>query len=315
MAGIDAEGGLIKRCAENLGITSAEVAYIIHGAPKKYKVYPIDKRDGGHRIICQPSRELKAIQYYLLGSVLRECRVHPQAMAYESGTSIRMNAEAHSNARVLMKTDFQAFFPSIRVADWVRYARRNFPKWSKEDIVFTALAMFWGAGTSNPVCLSIGAPTSPKLSNILMYEFDEIMNDYAVENSLVYTRYADDITISSRGFLDFEKSMNFMRVALQKISYPNLTINDAKTGLYSKGRRLQVTGLIISNSNEVSLGRDRKRSISSMVHKWSIGVLDNDQVPKLKGLLAFAMDVEPEFVGRLREKYGAQVVKNLMGKI
>lgn len=47
-----------------------------------------------------------------------------------------------------------------------------------------------------------GAPTSPMLSNIVMKPLDIMISEYAKENSLVYTRYADDITISGEDGID-----------------------------------------------------------------------------------------------------------------
>ena len=41
-----------------------------------------------------------------------------------------------------------------------------------------------------------GAPTSPTLSNIVMEPIDKEIMDYANANGLVYSRYADDITVS-----------------------------------------------------------------------------------------------------------------------
>ncbi len=307
------DGGLIRRCALDLGITMSEVAYIVRNGPKKYKVYTIGKRDGGRRVICQPSRDLKVIQYHILKTILSDCPVHPSAMAYERGASIRSNAEAHSGARVLIKADFEAFFPSIRVADWISYVKKRFPKWSGVDVDFTVLAMFWGMGGDKPVCLSIGAPTSPKLSNIIMYKFDEEMAVYAEDRGLKYTRYADDITISSEGYIDFAEVMGFVRGLLSRYEGPRLFINDKKTGLFSRKSALRVTGIVLPNSGGISLGRDRKRAISSMIHKWSIGEFSQDQERKLVGLLAFANDAEPEFLNRLRRKYGKDALDRLMG--
>lgn len=303
--------GLVAECARNTGLTIRELLYISQTAPKRYKVYPIPKRSGGFRTICQPSRELKAIQYYFLKNVIKECKVHSAAMAYEEGRSIRHNAEAHVRSRVILKTDFSSFFPSIRVSDWKLYVDENFPDWSYADFVFSSYVLFWGAGTTKPVCLSIGAPTSPKLSNILMFRFDQLASDFADSCGMTYTRYADDITFSSEGFLDFDKTMEFMRSSLKSLPYPNLRVNDAKTGVFSRKHALRVTGLTIANSNTVSLGRERKRLISALIHKYSLGLLGDERISELSGLLSFAHDAEPEFVVRMTSKYGQKIMREL----
>ena len=40
--------------------------------------------------------------------------------------------------------------------------------------------------------LAIGAPSSPRLSNILMLEFDTKISGMVAKEKVTYTRYADD---------------------------------------------------------------------------------------------------------------------------
>lgn len=74
-----------------------------------------------------------------------------------------------------------------------------------------------------------------------------------------------------------------------------------------------VTGLIITPDQKISIGRERKRLISACIHKFALGQANAKQVEYVRGLLAFANSVEPEFVLRMKEKYGAAVVNQLVG--
>ncbi len=88
---------------------------------------------------------------------------------------------------------------------------------------------------------------------------------------MIYTRYADDITVSGKNVEDvlrFEAS--FMRT-IKATKSPVLASNDEKRGIYLKGQRRMVTGLIVTPTNEISIGRERKRLISVMLHKVLIG--------------------------------------------
>lgn len=302
---------LIKVCALATGLTVSEVIKIAAIGPKRYKVFQIPKRSGGKRTICHPSRELKALQYVFLNKILRDLPINKVATAYKVGSSIKENAWPHAKSRVILKIDFENFFPSIKVQDWVSYAHEKFPKWSDVDIKFSSYVMFWGAGGYVPICLSIGAPTSPFLSNILMYEFDKILDKFSIRNNLVYTRYADDITISSNGFLDRELVISEIEKALSSIKYPKININRKKTCLVSKSTSRIVTGLIISNDGIVSLGRDKKRLIRSMVHHAINGLSSPTENNRLAGLLSFANDVEPVFLEKLAEHFGKEKVREL----
>jgi RNA-directed DNA polymerase len=295
-----------------LGWSGPDIQRVVSTAPARYKVYRIPKRHGaGWRIIAQPSRELKAIQHYILHNKLTAYPVHESAMAYVTNRNIRANAEKHVLATVVLKLDFVDFFPSIKVSDWEKYARRVFVEAvDPADIKLYSRIMFWGQQPRSvlPRCLSIGAPTSPALSNILLYDLDVSLADAATKLNVQYTRYADDITISGPSP---EAVLSFEAVALKAIKAlksPKLTFNEEKRGLFKKGQRRMVTGLIITPDRQVSVGRERKRLISAMLHRSSQNLLNPFERSRLKGLLGFCVANEPHFVGRLRVKYGGEVV-------
>lgn len=300
---------LIRDCADGLALTAGELLTIARTAPKRYFVWEIPKRSGhGARTVCHPARELKAVQYYFLNEVLSTLPVHPSATAYVSGSSIRKNALAHARSRVIMKLDFADFFNSLKVSGWKRYAEVHFADWSEDELDFSNRILFWGAGSYSPRCLAIGAPTSPLLSNALMYEVDVALSGYAAEAGLTYTRYADDITFSSREFLDHGRTIAAVKRALLRARYTSVRLNEEKTVLASNKIARRVTGLVITPENRVSLGRDRKRLISAMVHHAYCRKLEPVDWPKLAGLLAFAADAEPEFIERLRAKYPPELL-------
>jgi retron-type reverse transcriptase len=295
-----------------LGWSGTDIQRIVSTAPARYKVYPIPKRHGaGWRIIAQPSRELKAIQHYILHNKLTAYPVHESAMAYALKRNIRANAERHIAANVVLKLDFTDFFPSIKVADWEKYARRVVvDAVDPSDIKLYSRIMFWGETPRSvlPRCLSIGAPTSPALSNILLYDLDVTLAEAALKLNVQYTRYADDITISgptTDAVLRFE---TIASKAIRSLKSPKLVFNEEKRGLYKKGQRRMVTGLIITPTRQISIGRERKRLISAMLHRSSRNLLNLLERSRLKGLLGFSVANEPQFVGRLREKYGNEVI-------
>lgn len=55
--------------------------------------------------------------------------------------------------------------------------------------------------------------------------------------------------------------------------YSAININTQKTVFSSKAHNRHVTGVTLTNDNKISIGRKRKRLISSMVHKFSLGAL------------------------------------------
>lgn len=299
---------LIVDCARQCRLTTAELRSIAATAPKRYYVWEIPKRSGGQRIVCHPARELKVIQEFFLKRVLHVLPVHASATAYVKGSSIKRNAEAHAASRVILKLDFKDFFNRIKVKNWRDYAADQFPSWSKEELDFSSRILFWGAGTYAPKCLAIGAPTSPLLSNAIMFEVDDNLTKYAARSGLVYTRYADDIVFSSKGYLDKDQALREVKRVLSAANYSRMLLNPKKTNLVSRRFARQVTGLTLTPDRQISLGRERKRLISAMVHRLSKGQLNPSEMNRLRGLLAFAQDVEASFVFLLRRKYGVALV-------
>jgi hypothetical protein len=144
-----------------------------------------------------------------------------------------------------------------------------------------------------------------------MNDFDTQVTDMVRSDRVTYTRYADDLTFSARrtGFLNgVEKGL---KRKLREIKSPSLTLNASKTVLATKKYKRLVTGLILTNDNKVSLGHERKRKIRAALHHELYGKLDPQQRAELAGLLAFANDIEPEFLSKLEEKYGASLLRGL----
>ena len=284
---------------ERLGMSYNDVARVISSAPARYFVFCIPKRNGGIRIIAQPAREIKAIQRFILDEKLSKFPVHSCATAYTDGSSIRKNAMMHVKSSIILKLDFKKFAR--------KYGNDVI---ERSDIQNYSKLLFWGEtkNSKTPRCLSIGAPTSPALSNILMFSMDTYLFQKSIELNVKYSRYADDITVSGdeeRDLLKFEKAA---RLFLNKQKSPKLHFNEEKRGIYRKAVRRIVTGLIVTPEEKISLGRERKREISAMLHHLSLGKLSPEGKGLLKGWLGFAISVESEFVERLRLKYGNALI-------
>ncbi len=298
--------------AEHLGVGTEDVRKFIFAAPARYKVFSIPKRRGGQRTIAQPSAPLKEIQRFVAANQLATFPVHDAAAAYVTGKSIADNAARHRKGKYLLKLDFENFFNSITVKDWRRLVALT-PNHgiTPQDLPHLDRILFWGGGTFSPIMLSVGAPSSPTISNMIMFRFDTAVSQKAAEVGAVYTRYADDISISAPTAKTCLEVERFAVSALRTLKYPGLRFKTDKRGLYGPGQRRLVTGLVVTPDKRVSLGRERKRNISSLVHKASLGKLDAPEMLELKGLLGFVHSAEPRFLQTLKTKYGVELVQRI----
>ncbi len=303
---------LVAELSSALSLSPSELLLLAARAPHSYKIYTIDKKTGGKRTIAQPARQTKYIQNLLIEKVLKNLPVHECAAAYQPGSSIKKNAIKHKDNAYLAKFDLIDFFGSITNKDLTSHFN-NYLLDKIDSKFFNLIARFCCItykGQQGYV-LSIGAPTSPLLSNSVMYEFDVLMHNWCHERNITYTRYADDLTFSSNSkdvsFVIEEKIVEL----LNTLKYPKLQLNRKKTVYSSKKNQRRITGLIITNEGKISLGRERKRTISAMIHKFSLGQLSAEDLSRLQGLLGLAEDVEPIFSSRMRAKYGIKIISEI----
>jgi hypothetical protein len=156
-------------------------------------VYVKRKRTGEERFIYSPSDHLKAIQKWIVHNLLGQVEYSEYSHAYCKNKSIFTNATSHIGCNILLKLDIHNFFDSISI--------------NKVEKIFLDLGYNMNVSHSLSLfCTYLGYVrqgfvTSPIISNIIMLNFDKnvtsLIEERYEELSLIYTRYADDITISS----------------------------------------------------------------------------------------------------------------------
>lgn len=291
---------LLQQLSQQSKLTENQLKYYAETASARYKVYEIDKRNGEKRTIEHPSRPLKLIQRWINNALIEKCPVHRCATAYRKGAGIKLNVLKHEKTSYTVRIDFLSFFPCFSAAGirkYLKHLRINGVALSPRDIDFIAKIV-----TRNGA-LTIGAPTSPKLTNAMMFEFDTSLDVWCREKGLIYTRYADDIFVSSRKRDQLQEVRSKIVAICRTFPYAKLRINNDKTLHLSRKYHRSMTGLVISTTGHLSLGRERKRMIRSLVYKHLHGELDANDHAKTVGLLAFALDVEKSFYDSLCRKF------------
>ncbi|MBI4559910.1 MAG: RNA-directed DNA polymerase [Candidatus Hydrogenedentes bacterium] len=185
--------GLFKGKGGNLGVEELakrlgmDVA-TFRGVRPSYKEFTIPKRSGGTRTISVPSQELKAVQKRILRRLFQRLKAHPTVTGFERGHSIVTNALCHVGKAVVVRMDIKDFFASTSAKRVDAYFRTI--GWDSE-----------AAGLLGQLCthrggLPQGAPTSPRIANVVNYRMDARLAGLATKQGAAYTRYADDLTFS-----------------------------------------------------------------------------------------------------------------------
>lgn len=306
---------LIERLQTAFPFSRREIELLIHTAPRRYKIHFIEKRNGrGKRLIAQPTAELKSVQRWITSTYLDHLPVHPAAMAYRPKLGIKDHAQLHAPNRYLLKLDFRDFFPSISGPDFQSHLAifaANLPL--SDRVAITRLLFRLDPDTKNLV-LSIGAPSSPALSNTMMYSFDLAVANFCNGLNVRYSRYADDLALSTNTPRILAQVKSFVVETCATLVYPRLTLNEEKTVFTSKKFQRQLTGLVLSNEGVASIGRDRKREIRSMANHFLKGDLSAEAVSKLRGLLAFTLSIDTGYVQSIERMIGTASFNALMGR-
>lgn len=301
---------ILEQFERETGVSANKIRTVIRTSDRRYFTFPLKKKNGGERLISQPSKKLKFVQRWLARRVFGKFDIHPCAFAYRRRLSISDNAGAHLGKRYLLKMDFLDFFPSIsedRIIKLLHSNKHRFPAFSDEDFGLIAHAVCFREA------LSIGAPSSPIISNCIMHKYDDIMYEFCHSHDVVYTRYADDLTFStnSRGVLD--TIYNHVHALSFIHTEPFLHVNEKKTLYLSKKSRMTVTGLTLTPQGHISIGRTLKRHLKTMVYLYKEQSLSIEEIETLRGRLAYVHSVEPTFVDSLRVKFGDSVLSSILG--
>lgn len=302
---------IIEIISKKTMLSSSNVMVFINTAPYRYKKYYLQKNSGGMREIAQPSRELKVMQKLILDFLVPYLPMHENAFAYIGGKSIKRNALMHHENEYFLKMDFSDFFNSIKPLDLRNVLVDNGFKNNPVDLSLIDKLFFYKKTKKSGLSLSVGAPSSPLISNAVLYDFDVKVSELCERKAITYTRYADDLTFSCSekgALLGFQKEI--VKI-LRKIKSPKLKINDKKTIYASRAVSRRVTGIIINNNGELSLGRQKKRMISSLIHRYTLGQLNKEDVYKLKGYLSYARHIELNFIFAMNKKYGVEILNSI----
>lgn len=279
-----------------------------------YKRFKVKKKRGGYRIIQSPEDSLKYLQKWILINILDKVSSHDCSKGFDKRDCTKENAEAHLGQTAILKIDLLRFYDSVnerRVygifksigyhSNLAVYLAKictvepdaNFlASFRKGEQELKSAIVHNGEGL-----LPQGAPTSPKLSNLIARRLDARLYGLAKKNNLIYSRYADDITFSGElGVL-----IKVKKIVYKVIVQENLFVNYKKTKIIKKGGRFFVTGLSVNNEI-VSIPRKLKNNIEHhLFHCTKNGVQNHLNASQIKnrnfkdwllGNIAYVFSVE-----------------------
>ena len=241
----------------DLGISAKTLYAVSNNLSKHYRKAKLPKKSGGYRNLSVPDEVLKSIQKRITDVLLIHMPVSRYAKAYRFGSSTLRNAKHHVGKQVVLKLDILHFFDSIRYS---AVKDNVFP----EEIYAEPLRILLTMLCYHKDALPQGAPSSPAITNIILYEFDEQIGQLCRERNIAYTRYCDDMTFSG----DFEpvEVIRLVRLELKKMGF---LLNEQKTRIQHPSQQKTVTGIVVNEKLSIPIAGS---SVSRNIFRKSVWI-------------------------------------------
>ena len=309
----------------------------------EYKIPKSNGR--GFRKITNPTGKLRKSLMRLSKGVLNAYRPHKSAHGFVKGKGVVTNAKTHLGANAVGSIDLKDFFDTVgekhlknalfgnkRICKGCKnfddmcqgkcnpslYKNKNknyehkceeilsvyIPGWAEEHeyvpLIGNIIKMsIWKGGAAQ------GFPTSPALANVACKGMDKMLEEQCAENNIVYTRYADDLSFSTKDHDKIWLKDKTLGMTSSIVKSFGFTVNKKKTKYTGKGGRMMVCGVVIND--KLSLPKWKVKQFRAKVHHATIKFSDKttkSMVKKLKGFASWLTSVNPSVGG----KYMSQLI-------
>lgn len=281
-----------------------------------------DTKTYNKREIHIPNKKLKTFHSFLKLFLLEHLDINEDVVfSYRKGVNVVDAVSKHAHSKYFFQTDIKNFFNSID-EDLVRETLlRNIEKCPISDIRENADKLVKILTINNSV--PIGFSTSPLLSNSCLFIFDNMLQDYCRKRSLIFSRYSDDIIISSSEKHLLIEVENYISQLLTETTENKLSINTAKSKHTQTGNKIKLLGMVILPNGKVSVDIKFKKDTEVKLHFYLTnkdkfnevaGPDLESAIEKISGHLNYYNTVDPSYLDKLRKKYGATTVDMFLHK-
>lgn len=288
------------------------------------------KRTGGTRWLSAPEPVLMDVHRLILRRALRNIPLHPSSYAYQEGRSIQQCAQQHLGARWMLKFDLHDFFGQVDEREVFRvFQERGYSALVSLELARictrASISTYGSSGgrySAIPTYdvnvsgrLPQGAPTSGALANAVATPLDRDLHAFATNAGFVFTRYSDDMVLSTSHDFDRLQAIPMIREVTRLVAAHRFRLHRKKTRVIPPGARHIVLGLLV-DGDEVRLTPEFRRRVEVHIrgvrqfglvhhadHRGFRSLLSF--ISHVDGCLAFALSVEPDWADSRRTAWRA----------
>lgn len=322
----------LGQLAHETGASYQYLREVVNRTRDPYQSIAIPKASGGVRAISAPEPILMDVQRWILGNLLDEVPGHPASFAYRQKLSIVDCAQQHVGARWMVKMDLHDFFSTVAESSVYKVFRRlgysrlisfelsritTRAEDAKHSRLIAPERVIGSYSVDIQGVLPQGGPTSGQLANSVAAKLDRLVERFSREAGLTYTRYSDDLVLSSHDEFHRPRAEGVLREVSGLIRASGFTPHRSKSRIVSPGARRIVLGLLVDETVrllpehrrriEVHLRGCEKFGIAShAAHRGFDSVFSFTN--HLDGWISFALGVERTRASEWRLRFN-QVLK------
>lgn len=252
----------LKSLASMLSLTEEQLLHLKENIELYYKPGKVlEKKNGEPRITHDAKPSLKQVHERIKNRILKKV-TYPEYMMggiadIELPRSCYAHASLHKHKTILITEDIADFFPSTEKSV-VKKIWQHLFHFSPE--VAETLAHL----TTYKNQLPQGWKTSGYIANLAFWSVEPQLVEFLVSKGLTYSRFMDDITISSSSHLSKEDQSKIVSKVFGVLGSQGFQAKREKHKIMGSGSKMRVTGLGV-NSKRLTLSSKERNQIRAQV--------------------------------------------------
>ena len=265
----------LKHLSLRLGLSESYLERVLEGVDFSYTHRFIDKKPTGKRVISVPSQKSLILTQKKVFRLLEGIEQSPYAYGSVRGGSVDYCLTPHINKRYLYCADIKSFFRNIKHTQVYKVFLDKLLCSPDVSRVLTFLS------TTN-FSVPQGVSTSSAVANLVLKDFDFTIADFCKSHGATYSRYVDNLIISSNR--PVRKVKAFLKGEVYKLGF---RLKNNKVALFRSNDNFTILGRILKS--KIGIPRSYRSNLRATLHNC---VVNQPASENLKGKKDFRKSLE-----------------------
>ncbi|EKO3674028.1 RNA-directed DNA polymerase [Vibrio metschnikovii] len=260
--------GELDKLALALGVTLNELETLTaQSSDLFFLTQEIIKPDGSRRLTYDARPGLKAIHGKICETFLKRVNYPDYLQGSIKRRDYLTDASRHVGSKVLISEDITNFFPSIS-------KKVVHEMWVGVFGFSNAVAQYLAELVTMNGFVVQGAKTSSYICNLVLWNREARLVNRLKAKGLIYTRYVDDITVSSKRLVGKKEKSEVVNSIYSMFRSIGAKPNRGKHKIMPRNARQDVHGVNV-NKNQPTMPKVKRNQIRAAVHQCEIDFLNN----------------------------------------